>query len=64
MSNYYLDMIEDSNGDLVDIDYYHRSCASEELKNKGSWPCPEWPDYNVYCAGCKEIIYNYEEATA
>jgi hypothetical protein len=55
-SNYYLDMIEDSNGDLVDIEYYHRFCAPQELKDKGEWPAPEFPDYDVYCAGCGELI--------
>ena len=55
--NYYLDMIEDSNGDLVDIDYYHNFCAPPEVKEKGGWPAPEWPDYDVYCAGCGELIH-------
>lgn len=57
MSNYYLDLIEDPNGDLVDIAYYHHFCAPAELKAKGGWPCPEWPDYSVYCEGCKEVIH-------
>ena len=55
--NYYLDMIEDSNGDLVDIDYYHNFCAPPEVKEKGGWPAPDWPDYDVYCAGCGELIH-------
>lgn len=58
MSNYYLDYIEDNDGNLVDIDYYHRFCASPELKAKGDCPCPEFPaDYDVYCNGCKELIH-------
>jgi hypothetical protein len=61
MSNYYLEMIEE-NGELVDIAYWHRFCASAELKAKGSWPCPEWPDYSVYCEGCEELIHEGDES--
>ena len=57
MSNYYLDFHEDTAGNLVDIDYYHRPCAPAELVAKGGWPCPEWPDYSVYCAGCGEMVH-------
>lgn len=58
MSNFYLDFIEDANGDLVDVEYYHRYCASLELKAKGGWPSPEWPDYVVSCAGCGDVIHD------
>lgn len=57
MSNFYLDFIEDSGGDLVDIDYFHRFCAPPELVAKGGWPCPDWPDYDVYCTGCSGLIH-------
>ena len=57
MSNYYLEYIEDADGDLVDITYWHRHCASSELRAKGDHPCPEWPDYTVACHGCNEIIH-------
>ncbi len=63
MSNYYLEFVEDSQGDLVDVLYFHRSCASDELKALGSWPCPEFsPDYSTYCAGCDECINAVDES--
>lgn len=59
MSNFYLDFIEDHNGDLVDINYYHRECAPYNIIMQGGWPCPSWPDYDVYCANseCQELIH-------
>lgn len=61
MSNYYLDMIDDADGNLVDIIYYHRYCAPPEVFNKGGWPCPSWPDYDVYCGECSELIHEGDE---
>lgn len=64
MSNYYLEYHEDDTGDLVDISYWHRGCASDELRALGGHPCPDWPDYPVYCEGCEEMIHDprtYEE---
>ena len=55
MSNVYLDLIEDANGDLVDIAYYHRGCQPAGLKD---WPCPEAIDYPVYCANCGERCWS------
>lgn len=57
MSNYYLQYHQDFNGDLVDVTYFHRFCAPESLKALGDCPCPEWPDYDVYCEECKELIH-------
>lgn len=57
MSNYYLDHIEDTDGNIVDITYWHRHCASSELRAKGDHPAPEWPGYTVACAGCHTVIH-------
>lgn len=57
MSNYYLDLIEDAEGTLIEVDYYHRGCAPEAVKARGGWPAPSWPDHDVYCAGCEVLIH-------
>lgn len=53
MSNVHIQHIEDGNGDLVDILYYHHYCAPA---NVPSWPAPEALDYPVYCAACESAI--------
>lgn len=45
-----LRFVEDENGDAVDIIYYHNFCGPLELSD--IWPCPDWPDYPVYCGDC------------
>jgi hypothetical protein len=54
MSNVHIEFVEDKDGDLVDMFYYHHSCAPEEVLG---WPCPEAVDYPVYCERCKKRIY-------
>lgn len=53
MSNVHVEFEEDRNGDLVDVLYYHHSCAPENAKG---WPAPEALDYPVYCSGCGERV--------
>lgn len=57
MSNYRLEFIEDSCGNLVDVLYFHRFCAP----GLPDYPCPEWPDYSVYCEKCRELIHEGTE---
>jgi hypothetical protein len=54
MSNVHIEFIEDTNGDVEDILYYHHSCAPEDVKG---WPCPEAVDSPVYCARCRRRIH-------
>ena len=53
MSNVHIEFVEDQEGDLVDVIYYHHSCAPEYAKG---WPAPEGVDYEVYCESCGERI--------
>lgn len=53
MSNVHIKHIEDSNGDLVDLEYFHHSCSPPDVLD---WPAPEAVDYPVYCAGCEKRI--------
>lgn len=46
-------MVEDQNGDLVDILYYHDWCKTKESK---FWPAHEDMDYPVYCEKCGSRI--------
>lgn len=49
-------MIEDSHGDLVDIEYKCSYCVYQQDLDAGEWmPAYQWPDYDVVCA-CGEII--------
>jgi len=59
VSNYYLEMIEDGDGNLEDINYYHRFCAPGYVLDMGGWPCIDWPDYSesIICSGCEELIH-------
>jgi len=54
MCNVHVEFIEDRDGDVEDILYYHHSCAPSYAKG---WPCPEALDYPVYCDKCGERIY-------
>jgi hypothetical protein len=49
MANVHIRMIEDANGNLIDVEYFHHSCAPRDVKG---WPAPESVDYPVYCADC------------
>jgi len=53
VSNVHVIHIEDANGDLVDIEYFHHGCAPEEAKE---WPAPEAIDYPVYCKVCGQRV--------
>lgn len=64
MSNVHIDLIEDTNGDLVDILYWHHGClnlisddSERERMESNGWPAPEALDYTVTCEGCNERIY-------
>jgi hypothetical protein len=65
MSNVHIEMVEDRNGDLIDLIYYHHGHAPEDVLG---WPAPESVDYPVYCgdgsrepsdprSGCGERVY-------
>lgn len=60
MSNVHIQFHEDSNGDLVDITYYHHSCSPADVLG---WPAPESVDYPVYCGHCTERIHEVPLAT-
>lgn len=58
----YLDLVEDSQGDLVDILYYCSFfCTPEDVRSKGSWPCPDYPDYDIFCSGCGTLMHKGTE---
>lgn len=61
MSNVHVEMTEDTNGDLVDIKYFHHACSDSESK---SWPSPMESDYPVYCHECGKIIKEIWVATS
>lgn len=63
MSNVHIREINDANGDLVDLQYFHHSHAPDDVPG---WPAPESVDYPVYCgantsgvidSGCGERIH-------
>jgi hypothetical protein len=49
----HIKFIEDRNGDLIEMWYYHHACCPRTIP---SWPCPEAVDYPVYCFECNERI--------
>jgi hypothetical protein len=55
MSNVKIEMVNDANGDLTDVRYWHRFCAPnrDEVQD---YPAPESMDYLVYCDQCGEWI--------
>lgn len=52
----YVAMLEDQNGDIVDIEHYcSPQCFTEGTGNPACgnhWPCPEQADYPQYCPTC------------
>ena len=51
MANVHVRMIEDAQGDLVDIEYFHHFCAVDLFDDTiKAWPAPEAVDYPVYCS--------------
>lgn len=48
------EFVEDSHGDLVDVIYHCDDWAGGE--GAEWWPAYEWPDYDVYCADCHQIL--------
>jgi hypothetical protein len=54
MSNVHIRQVEDEHGDLVDLEYYHHSCAPAEVLG---WPAPGEVDYPVFCAKCERRVY-------
>jgi hypothetical protein len=52
----YVAMIEDANGDLVEVHVYcSTTCFTEGTGNQAhgnAWPCPERADYDQYCPTC------------
>lgn len=57
----YVRMIEDSYGDLVDIEHYCSAACFTKGTGKSAydppayWPCPEQADYPQYCPVCEEM---------
>ena len=55
-------MIEDSQGDLVDIEWFcSASCYSSSTNNEAyghAWPGGDETDYDVYCHNCKDLIWH------
>ena len=54
----YIEQVEDSKGDLVDILYYCSWCRPPEIL---PWPCYDWPDYDVYCCKCEDLVHKGTE---
>ncbi len=52
----YVAMLEDQNGDIVEIDHYcSPQCFTQGTGNPAYgnyWPCPERADYPQYCPTC------------
>jgi len=53
MSNVHIRMVEDENGDLVDMIYFHHGCAPADALG---WPAPERLGQVVTCGECDEIV--------
>ena len=53
MSNVHIQFIEDKDGDVVDMLYYHHGCAPEGILG---WPNPEALDYVAHCATCLRVM--------
>lgn len=55
----YVRMLEDQNGDLVEIEHYCSvQCwldAGLENPQGNYWPCPEAADYDQYCPTCGSV---------
>ena len=52
----YVNLIEDTRGDLVEIEHYCSTECFRQGTGKDAhgyrWPCPEQADYNQYCPTC------------
>ena len=57
----YVDMIEDTNGDLVDQHWFCSSWCYNDSTGKDSyghqWPGGSETDYNVYCHRCEDLMW-------
>lgn len=49
----YVRLIEDSDGDLLDVEFFCDWHSEDILP----WPCYAWPDYDVHCTTCGELIH-------
>jgi len=55
----YVTLIEDGNGDLVDIMYY---CDWHKPDDVLPWPGYDWPGYDVHCEVCGDLIHKGDES--
>lgn len=57
----HVDFIEDTTGDLVDIEYYCSASCFEIKTGQDSygkaWPGGSETDYNVYCNHCGALLW-------
>jgi hypothetical protein len=57
----YVNMIEDKNGDLVDIEYYDSALCFTEATGREAYgnACPggSETDYNVHCDNCGDFMW-------
>ena len=62
----YVEMIEDSQGDLVEIEYYCSAICYESDKGKSAsgqaWPGGMETDYDVRCSRCADFMWKGLEA--
>lgn len=58
MSVAYVEYHEDHKGDLMDISHFCERCAPDEIL---PWPAYDWPEYDVYCDSCEEMVHKHEE---
>lgn len=55
----YIEFVEDTGGDLVDLIYTCVDCVPYEsgLMSALHWPAySDWPDYDVHCGKCEQLI--------
>ena len=57
----YVNMIEDQQGDLVDVAYYDSAWCFTEATGReaygNAWPGGSETDYDVHCAHCGELMW-------
>ena len=57
----YAELLEDDNGDLIDVFYYCSSFCYEAETGKPSyghaWPSGSETDYDVHCQNCGELLW-------
>jgi hypothetical protein len=51
-------LIEDSNGDLVDIDYYCSTVCGRDVPEAAPWPGYEAIDHPANCSECGDPVGN------